>query len=147
MDKPKTVMVVDGQGGGLGKAIIERLRKSNLRVDLIGVGTNSIASSVMLKAGADDVATGENAVIYNAGRADYIIGPIGIISANAMLGEISPNIAAAIASAPALKLLIPLNKCNLYVPGMRDNGLTEKIDDAIARISAEISDLPAKKID
>ncbi|MDR1027995.1 MAG: DUF3842 family protein [Clostridiales Family XIII bacterium] len=133
----KTIMVVDGQGGGLGKAIIERVKKSNPGAYVIGVGANSIAASVMLKAGADDVATGENAVIYNAGQADYIIGPIGIISANSMLGEISPAIATAIASAPGLKLLIPMNKCNLYVPGVRENGLNEKIDDAIARIAAD----------
>jgi hypothetical protein len=137
MNTPQTIMVVDGQGGGLGKAIIERIKKSDLCATVIGVGANSIASSVMLKAGADDVATGENAVVYNAGQVDYIIGPIGIISANSMLGEISPAMAAAIASAPCLKLLIPLNKCNLYVAGVQENGLNEKIDDAIARIAAD----------
>jgi hypothetical protein len=131
-------MVVDGQGGGLGKAIIERVKKAGLPASVIGIGTNAIASGVMLKAGADDVATGENAVIYNAGRADYIIGPIGIISANSMLGEISPAVASAVASAPCLKLLIPLNKCNLYVAGARENGLGDKIDDAIARIALDM---------
>jgi hypothetical protein len=133
-------MVVDGQVGGLGKAIIERIKKSNLRVEVIGVGTNSIAASVMLKAGADDAATGENAVIYNAGLADYIVGPIGVISANSMLGEISPAVAAAIASAPGLKLLVPLNKCNIYVAGVRENGLSEKIEDIIARIALDMGD-------
>ncbi|MDR1953102.1 MAG: DUF3842 family protein [Clostridiales Family XIII bacterium] len=136
-NKQKTVMVVDGQGGGLGKSIIERIKKSNLRVTVIGVGTNSIATGTMLKAGADDAATGENAVIYNAGLADYIVGPIGILSANSMLGEISPAVAAAIAAAPGPKLLIPLNKCNLYIAGVRENGLNDKIDDVIARIAAD----------
>ena len=90
------ILVIDGQGGGIGKNIIEQLLKSEINAEIIAVGTNSIASSSMLKAGAKAVATGENAVIYNAEDADYIVGPIGIISANAMYGEISPNMSAAI---------------------------------------------------
>lgn len=134
MKENKTILVIDGQGGGMGKAIIEKLRKESLPLTIIATGTNSIASSAMLKAGADDVATGENAVIYNAKNCDYILGPVGIISANSMLGEISPSMAEAIDSSPAPKLLIPVNKCNIYIAGVVDNGLSSKIDDLISKL-------------
>lgn len=133
----KTVIVVDGQGGGLGKAIVERIKKANLNVRVLGIGTNTIATMAMLKAGADDAVTGENAVIYNAQFADYIIGGLGIIAANSMLGEISPAMANAISSSQALKLLIPINKCNLYVVGTQANGLSEKIDEALSKIQID----------
>ncbi|MDR0518498.1 MAG: DUF3842 family protein [Clostridiales Family XIII bacterium] len=135
MDKVKTIMVVDGQGGGLGKAVIEKLREAGLGAEVVAVGTNSLATSAMMRAGATSAATGENALIYNAGIADFIIGPIGMISANSMLGEISPAMAGAIASAGCMKLLIPLNKCNLYVGGVsEDSGISEKIDDIISKL-------------
>ena len=134
MKENKTILVVDGQGGGIGKAIIEKLRKESAPLTIIATGTNSIASSAMLKAGADNVATGENAVIFNAQNCDFILGPVGIISANSMLGEISPAMALAIDSSPAIKLLIPLNKCNIYIAGVVDNGLSAKIDDLISKL-------------
>lgn len=137
MVKQKVIMVVDGQGGGLGKAVVEKLKKTTLPVKILGIGTNTIATMAMLKAGADDCATGENAIIYNAGYADYIIGGLGIIAANSMLGEISPAMANAISSSPGLKLLIPINKCNLFVVGVRDNGFGEKIDEALSKIRLE----------
>jgi hypothetical protein len=137
MSKIKTILVVDGQGGGLGKSVIEKLREAKLNADIIAVGTNSVATGVMLRAGADNAATGENALVYNAGLADFIVGPIGMISANSMLGEISAAMAGAIASAPGMKLLIPLNKCNLYVGGVsEDTGIAEKIDDIIVKLRA-----------
>jgi NAD(P)-dependent dehydrogenase (short-subunit alcohol dehydrogenase family) len=139
MNKIKMVMVVDGQGGGLGKAVIEKLREAKLNAEIIAVGTNSSATGVMLRAGADNAATGENALIYNAGLADFIIGPIGVISANSMLGEISAAMAGAIAAAPGMKLLIPLNKCNLYVGGVNENtNISEKIDSIITKLQAMI---------
>lgn len=134
----KTVMVIDGQGGGLGKAVVEKIKKSDMNVQVIGIGTNSSATMAMLRAGADDAATGENAVVYNARYADYIIGSLGIIAANSMLGEISPAMASAISASPGFKLLIPLNKCRLYVAGVQDNSLTEKIDDVLSRMRAEL---------
>ncbi|MDR2463614.1 MAG: DUF3842 family protein [Verrucomicrobiales bacterium] len=127
MSKP-TIMVVDGQGGGLGKAIIERLRKEALTVRILAVGTNSIAASVMLKAGADDVATGENAVVVNSSSADLITGGIGIISANAMLGEITPAMANAIAGARATKLLVPSSRCDLVVVGAGALTLAQRME-------------------
>lgn len=137
MDEKKTVMVVDGQGGGLGKAVIEKLREAEINADILAIGTNSIATGIMLRAGADNAATGENALIHNAGLADFIIGPIGMISANSMLGEISPAMAGAIASAPGMKMLIPLNKCNLYVGGVSaESGIPEKIEDIVTKLSS-----------
>jgi hypothetical protein len=131
----KVIMVVDGQGGGLGKAVIEKFREAALDADILAIGTNSVATGVMLRAGAENAATGENALIHNAGRADFIVGPIGMISANSMLGEISAAMAGAIASAPGMKMLIPMNKCNLYVGGVSEStGIAEKIDDIVAKL-------------
>jgi hypothetical protein len=90
-----------------------------------------MATAVMRKAGAHSAATGENAAVYNAAYADCIIGPIGIISANSLLGEISPAIAAAVAQSPCPKLLIPLNKCNLYIAGASESALAEKLDEIV----------------
>ena len=140
MENRKLIMVVDGQGGGLGKAIVDRIRKLNLPLRILGTGTNTAATTAMLKAGADDAATGENAVVFNAQNADYIIGGLGIIAANAMFGEISPAMANAISSSRGMKLLIPVNKCNLVVAGIQGNGLTEKIDEALSFIRLESAD-------
>lgn len=126
------VMVVDGQGGGVGKAIIERLKNSLPEEhQLVAVGTNSIATSAMLKAGATNIATGENAIKYNAERADIIVGSIGIISANAMFGELSPDMANAISQSEAMKVLIPLKKCGLYVVGVNTESMPNMIDEAV----------------
>ena len=139
MVKRKTIIVIDGQGGGLGKAIVEKIKKTTLDVQVFGIGTNTVATAAMIKAGADEAATGENPVVYNVGDADYIIGGLGIISANSMFGEISPAMANAISSSRAMKLLIPVNKCNLFVVGILDNGISEKIDEAISKIIVDTS--------
>ena len=131
------IMIVDGQGGGIGKALVEKLTrtlKNQDNYEIIAIGTNSIATAAMVKAGAENAATGENAVIYNAGRADIITGAIGIISANSMLGELSPKMAEAIGTSPAVKILIPLNRCKLQVVGTTDLALPKKIDEAVKTI-------------
>lgn len=117
-------MVVDGMGGGLGRAIVETL-KSGLSDDteVIAVGTNSAATANMLKGGADAGATGENAVKYNVRRADFIIGSSGIVIGNSMHGEISPGIASAISCADAHKILLPVSKCNATFLGTDDRPL------------------------
>lgn len=126
------IMVIDGQGGGVGKAIIEKLKPILPEVhQLVAVGTNSIASANMMKAGAVNVATGENAIKYNAQRADIILGSIGIISANAMFGELSPEMANAISESEAMKILIPLKRCGLYVVGVNTDSMPKMIDEAI----------------
>jgi len=98
------IAVIDGQGGGIGKAIVEKLRKElSEDVEIIALGTNALATSYMLKAGANEGATGENAIIVNVGKADVIMGTIGILAANSMLGELTPLLARAIAESPAKK--------------------------------------------
>ncbi|HEX3037607.1 MAG TPA: DUF3842 family protein [Oscillospiraceae bacterium] len=110
------IMVVDGQGGGIGKTIIEQLRaKLGDEIEIVALGTNALATSSMLKAGANEGATGENAIVWNAPKADIIIGSVAIIAANSMLGELTPLMANAIAQSSAKKVLIPLNRCNIYV--------------------------------
>ena len=112
------VLVIDGMGGGIGKSIIEHIKSGLNDVEITAVGTNSTATSAMLKAGADNSATGENAVVYNCTKADCIIGVIGIVIANSMHGEISAKMAEAVSSSPARKILIPIDKCNVTVLGL-----------------------------
>ena len=114
------IIIIDGQGGKIGKIIIEELKKSLPEHELIAIGTNSIATSVMLKAGAEMGATGENPVIYNSSDADIIIGSMGILVANSYLGEITPNMALAISESKAEKILIPINRCNISVVGTQE---------------------------
>lgn len=129
------IAVIDGQGGGIGKALVEQLKKAySTEVSLIALGTNALATSLMLKAGADEGATGENAIVYNAARVDFILGPIGILSANALLGELSPTMARAIAESPAKKILIPMNKCSILVAGTEAKSLPQYIEDAVELI-------------
>ncbi|HOQ76540.1 MAG TPA: DUF3842 family protein [Thermoclostridium sp.] len=125
------IAVVDGQGGGMGKTLVEKIRETlGSQVEIIALGTNALATSAMLKAGADEGATGENAIAVNASKVDYILGSVGIISANSMLGELTPRMAAAIAESPAQKILIPLNRCGLLIVGTRDEPLIKHIEEA-----------------
>jgi hypothetical protein len=121
------IIVIDGQGGKMGKTVIEQLKKRHPGLELYAIGTNSIATAAMLKAGADYGATGENPCIVNAQDADIIIGPIGIVFANALLGEITPAIATAVGASRAYKILIPVNRCNHYVVGCTESSLSEYI--------------------
>ena len=140
------IMVVDGQGGGIGKALIEKLKPAvSDKCDIIAVGTNSLASAAMLKAGVSSVATGENAIMYNAHRADIIVGSIGIVSANSMLGELSPNMANAISSSDAVKILIPMNRCNLKVVGVTTDSLPKILDEAVAVILSHVDGKSSSK--
>jgi hypothetical protein len=115
------IAVVDGKGGGIGSQVVERLRSlNNNDIEIIALGTNSQATSNMLKAGAHDGSTGENAVVWMSKKVDIIIGPLAIIAANSMMGEISPKMAEAIASSDARKLLLPVSKCNIDVIGLEN---------------------------
>lgn len=131
------IAVIDGQGGGIGKAVVEKLRQVfEDGIDIVALGTNSLATSLMLKAGADEGATGENAIVYNAPKVDIIIGPIGIVCANSLLGELTPLMAKAVAESPAKKILIPMNKCSIAVAGVQAKTLPHYIDDAIEMVKS-----------
>jgi len=128
------ILVIDGMGGGIGKSIIEHIKNELPDVIITAVGTNSIATSAMLKAGANNGATGENAVIFNCTKADFIIGVTGIIFANSMHGEISPAMAAAVSSSPAHKILLPIDKCSVTVLGVTDKPLQSYINEIPEKI-------------
>lgn len=130
------ITIIDGQGGRIGKSIIEQMKKKHPDLELYAIGTNSIATSAMLKAGADYGATGDNAVIINAADSDLIVGPIGIVFANALLGEITPAIASAIGASRAFKILIPVNRCNHFVAGCKDASMGDYIRIAIEKIES-----------
>ncbi|MHB8063663.1 MAG: DUF3842 family protein [Ruminiclostridium sp.] len=126
------IAVVDGQGGGIGKLIVEKLHNAFYNeIAVLALGTNALATSLMLKAGANEGASGENAISFNASKVDIIIGSIGIVCANSMLGELTPVMARAISESTAIKILIPLNRCNILIAGIKDKPLPHYIDDAI----------------
>ena len=131
--KPK-ILIIDGQGGRLGGLLMAELRRVCPEAELFAVGTNSIATSAMLKAGADQGATGENAILVACRKADIIVGPIGILSADSLLGEISPAIAVAVGQSEAKKLLLPVNQCSNIVVGVRDMTLSQLMDEAVATL-------------
>ena len=111
------IMIIDGQGGRIGKILVEELLKKDLPCSLLVIGTNALATAAMLKGGAQEAATGENPVIFNAPDMDYILGPIGICLANSLNGEITSRMAEAVSSSRARKILIPMSKCNHFVAG------------------------------
>ena len=133
------IVVIDGMGGGIGKAVIEHIKAENKEVEIIAVGTNSIATSAMLKAGADYGATGENAVIHNCTKADCIIGVIGIVLANSLHGEISPRMAQAVSSSAAHKILIPVDKCSVTVLGVAAKPMQAYLNDINKKITEVLS--------
>ena len=125
------VVIIDGQSGRIGQLLIERAVKAQLSCQIIAVGTNAIATSAMLKAGASMGATGENPVIVAARTADIIVGPIGILAADSMLGEITPAMAAAVGQSQATKLLLPVNLCSNIVIGTQALSLSAILDEAV----------------
>ena len=134
-------VIIDGQGGKMGKMLVEQLKKSLPSLELIAIGTNSIATAAMMKAGADHGATGENPAVVISSDADIIIGPIGIVIADSMLGEVTPVMAKAIGQSKAEKILIPVNKCNNHVVGSRDLPLSEHIKLAVELVENIINEM------
>jgi hypothetical protein len=126
------IAVIDGQGGGIGAVIIKRLKETfGENVEVLALGTNAIATAQMMKARANRGATGENAITFTAGRVDVIIGPISIILADAMMGEVTPRMAQALTASTARKLLLPLTQENVEVIGVKSEPLPHQVDDLI----------------
>ena len=128
------VLVIDGQGGGLGRQLVSALAAACPEAELTAVGTNSLAANAMLKAGASRAATGENAVVVNCRRADVIVGPIGIVIADALLGEITPAMAAAVCRSGARRVLVPINHCENYVVGVPDQPVSQLVAAAAQKV-------------
>ncbi|RJP93637.1 MAG: DUF3842 family protein [Desulfobacteraceae bacterium] len=128
------ICIIDGQGGGIGAFIIKKLREGcDDSLELIALGTNAIATSQMLKAKANRGATGENAIVQTVSKVDLIIGPIGIVMANAMMGEVTPKMAEAVASSPAQKFLLPLLQENVIIVGATAIPLPHLIDELMEK--------------
>lgn len=128
------VVLIDGQGGKIGKMLVEAIVKENIDCELIAIGTNSTATNAMLKGGAVQGATGENPVVVACRNADVIIGPIGIVSADSLLGEITPNMAVAIGQSSAVKLLLPVSHCNNQVVGVKSITINEMVKETVERL-------------
>ncbi len=133
--RKKSVAVIDGQGGGIGSLVIKHLRETLVEeVEIIGLGTNAMATGAMLKAGANKGASGENAIIQTVKTVDIIIGTTGIVLANSMMGELTPKMAEAVASSPAMKCLLPLKIPEIEVIGAPKEPLPHLVDQLIKRI-------------
>jgi len=132
MNSVKSICVIDGQGGGIGAAIIKRLKALfEEQVEVVALGTNAIATAQMLKARANRGASGENAIVVTVPRVDIIIGSVSIVMANAMMGEVTPKIAEAVSSSPARKLLIPIFQENVVIVGALSVPLPHIVDTLI----------------
>ncbi|MBQ4629896.1 MAG: DUF3842 family protein [Clostridia bacterium] len=133
------LLVIDGQGGQLGSQIIKAVRTRFSDTYIMAVGTNATATSSMIKAGANQGATGENPVIVASRRADVIIGPIGIVIADSLLGEITPKMAVTVGQSSAVKILVPINKCENLVAGVQNLTTTALIDDTLNKLQEIVS--------
>jgi len=132
------VLIIDGQGGRLGRQITEAVRERYPSLLITAVGTNSTATASMLKGGAHEAATGENAVIVACRKADVIIGPLGIVIADSLLGEVSPAMALAVAQSSASRILIPMNRCENIVAGIQNQAVSALIEDAVEKLGSLI---------
>ena len=128
------ILIIDGQGGRIGKQLVEIITQRYPNVDITAIGTNSTATAAMLKGGAHEAATGENAVIVACRKADVIIGPLGIVIPDSLLGEVSPAMALAVAQSSAPRILIPMNRCENLIAGIGEEPLSTLIEDAITKL-------------
>ena len=125
------VLIIDGQGGGLGRQLVTAVKEYDQDIEVLAVGTNSAATNAMLKAGADQAATGENSVVVASERVDVIMGPMGIVIADSMLGEITSRMAVAVGQSRAKRILIPVNLCDNIVVGVSDVSMGKNVQNAI----------------
>ena len=133
-----TILVIDAQGGGIGRQLVTAIKQNIPTASVIAVGTNSAATTTMLKAGADEAATGENSVIVGCRKADIIVGPIGIVIADSLLGEVTPKMALAVAQSNAKRILIPFNHCDNIIVGISDFNTASLIQDAVDEIKKTV---------
>lgn len=127
-------LVIDGQGGNMGSQLIKLIKEQLPEAEIRAVGTNSTATATMLKAGAAMAATGENAVVVGCRKADIIVGPMGIVIADALMGEITPEMAKAVGQSDATRILIPVNKCETLVAGVGNVPMAQLLQDAVDKI-------------
>lgn len=132
------IVVMDAQGGGMGRLLVEGLKRAMPEQPIIAVGTNALATSAMLRAGADQGATGENAVRVCAEQADLILAPIGMALCDAMLGEVTAAMACAVGRSPAHKIFLPVSRCQASIAGMPRLSMTETVDHAVAEAKARV---------
>lgn len=137
------IVIIDGQGGGVGRALTEAVKKTYPGAHVRAVGTNALATAAMLKGGADDGATGENAVIFNVHRADVLMGPIGVLAANGLLGEVTPRVAEAIGSSEAVKILLPSQRCSIRLAVGPGQSMQYYLDHAMRLLGEELQRLDA----
>lgn len=128
------VLIIDGQGGQLGAQLVKEILSKFQNLSVTAIGTNAVATAAMLKAGAKKAATGENPVVVACRKADVIIGPIGIVIADSLMGEITEKMAVAVGKADAVRILIPMNKCENLVAGFTSVGTTSLISDAVCKL-------------
>lgn len=128
------ILVVDAQGGGIGRQLVAALKRRVPGASVTAVGTNSMATAAMLKGGAHQAATGENAAVVACRQADVIMGPLGIVVADALLGEISPAMAVAVGQSRARKILLPIDRCNTLVVGVGDYSLSALLECALEEL-------------
>ena len=132
------IVVIDGQGGRLGGLLVERVKARLPQAQVYALGTNTVATAAMLKAGADFGATGENPVLRGVADADGVLGPVGVVVANAILGEVTPAMAEAVGSCRAKKFLIPMNSCGVLVAGVEEQPLPAYVAQAVEALAAEL---------
>ena len=132
------IVIIDGQGGRLGRLLVESVRARLPQASIYAIGTNALATAAMLKAGADFGATGENPVIRAVADADGVLGPVGIVVANAILGEVTPAMAQAVGSCRGKKYLVPMNSCGVVVAGVAEQPLSAYVSDAVGALAREL---------
>ena len=137
------VAIVDGQGGGMGRALAEAVKKDFPDLWVRALGTNALATAAMLKGGADEGATGENAVVFGAGRAHILLGPVGVLAANGLLGEVTPRMAEAIGASGAVKILLPSQRCSIRLAVGPGQPMQYYLDEAMRLLDEEIRRLTA----
>lgn len=133
------IVIMDAQGGGMGKLLVEALKRALPGQPLTAVGANALATSAMLRAGADQGATGENAVVVCAAKADLILAPIGMVLADSMLGEVTPAMAAAVGRSDAHKILIPVSRCQVTIPGYPRLTMGEAVEKAVEEVVRRVN--------